>query len=160
MIGYENRVLATQDFKDDRKDAGEMGAGHTVTALYELLSPEQAARMLDVDAPKYTSTTLDGSRTDELATVKLRYKAPQGNTSRLIELPIGAKSVPLNETSDAFRFSAAVASFGMLLRQSEYRGQSSFDLVTNLARGALGRDRSGYRAEFLGLVAQARSLEP
>lgn len=160
LIGYENRVLATEDFKDDRKDAGEMGAGHTVTALYELLSPEQAARVLDVDAPKYTSRTVDGSRTDEWATVKLRYKAPQGKTSRLIEIPIAAKSVPLNDTSDAFRFSAAVASFGMLLRQSEYRGQSSFDLVTDLARGALGRDRSGYRAEFLGLVARARSLEP
>jgi len=160
LIGYENRALRAEDFNDDRKDAGEIGAGHTVTALYELLSPEQAARELSVDTLRYRQTTSTKVAVDaaEVCNVKVRYKAPQGRTSQLLAFSVGARTVGERHPSEAFRFSAAVASFGMLLRDSEYRGASSFDLVNDLAQGALGSDRGGYKREFLQLVKQARSL--
>lgn len=157
LIGYENRALRTEDFRDDRKDAGDMGAGHSVTALYELLTPAQAARVASNDTTKYTGANGTATTVAELAHVKLRYKAPTGSVSRLLEV-----AVPLSDrarpTSASFRFSAAVASFGMLLRESEYRANSNFGLVEELARGALGNDAAGHRREFLHLVARARSL--
>lgn len=177
LIGYENRVLATEDFNDDKKDAGEIGAGHTVTALYEILSPEQAAREVSVDQLRYQRTSSpksSGQKTakterasgreaeaggGELCTIKLRYKAPTGSTSRLVQVPVLAASVPLDRTSPAFRFSAAVAGFGMLLRDSEYAGRASYGMVGSLAEGALGRDKNGYRREFLGLVDRAQRVD-
>jgi len=161
LIGYENRALQAEDFNDDKKDAGEIGAGHTVTALYELLTPEQARQELSVDGLRYSRTAPSGGEGDEkeLCTVKVRYKAPQGRQSQLLSFHVAPSAVDSRRrTSDAFRFSAAVASFGMLLRHSEYKGSSSFELVTDLAEGALGSDGGGYKHEFLGLVRQARSL--
>lgn len=165
LIGYENRALSAEDFNDDRKDAGEIGAGHTVTALYEILTPEQAARALDVDELRYQKRgkpgawqiPLDGGSA-ELATVKLRYKAPQGQKSRLIEVPVEHLVRKPSQTSDAFRFSAAVAGFGMLLRDSEYKGNISFAMVRSLAEGAQGRDEYGYKQQFVGLVSRAAQL--
>jgi Ca-activated chloride channel family protein len=156
LIGYENRVLSNEDFNDDRKDAGEIGAGHTVTALYELLTPAQAASEVNVDGLRYQKVVPREDASYEVATVKLRYKAPLGHQSRLIEVPVRAGSGVA--PSEAFRFSSAVAAFGMLLRGSAYRGNASYALVDELARGALGVDRGGYRREFLGLVQGASRL--
>jgi Ca-activated chloride channel family protein len=158
LIGYENRVLQNEDFNDDRKDAGDIGAGHTVTALYELLDTAQAAREANVDALRYQRVVPREGGSSELATVKLRYKAPLGRTSRLIEFPVRGSASSLEQTSEAFRFSAAVAGFGMLLRGSTHRGAASFPMVSSLASGALGPDRNGYRREFLGLVERAERL--
>ncbi len=179
LIGYENRVLNAEDFNDDKKDAGEIGAGHTVTALYEILSPEQARREIDVDALRYGSqnggswASASGGWDDaqaghdqfvapggaqELATVKLRFKAPQGSRSSKIEYIIEDQVRAPSETSAVFRFSAAVASFGMLLRDSQHRGTSSFSMVERLAQGAIGQDEYGHRQEFLRLVERAARL--
>ena len=161
LIGYENRLLEAEDFNDDKKDAGEIGAGHTVTALYEILTPEQARAELSVDGLRYSRPAPNpGSESaGELALVKVRYKAPEGRQSQVLSFPVEPSAADSRRrTSDAFRFAAAVASFGMLLRHSEYKGSSSFDLVTDLAEGALGSDRGGYRHEFLGLVGKARTL--
>lgn len=186
LIGYENRVLAAEDFNDDAKDAGEIGAGHTVTALYEILSPEQAAAQVGVDELKYQPgqkwQTPDGgwpsarshgareerrplpdgvavaSPASELATVKLRYKSPQGSRSTKLEVVVPARTLSPGQTSESFRFSAAVASFGMLLRDSDYRGASSYAQVRQLAAGSLGRDEFGHRREFLRLVERAAQL--
>lgn len=158
LIGYENRSLLAEDFADDKKDAGEIGAGHTVTAIYELLSPEQAARELDSPPLRYQKAVPREGGQDELLTLKVRFKAPQGTRSRLVQFAVSPHARPLAETSDAFRFSAAVASFGMLLRGSEYAGEATYGSVESLARGALGRDPGGYRSEFLGLIHQAAQL--
>ena len=145
--------------------ARESGAGHTVTAIYEILSPEQAQRLVSVDGLRYqTPNDLADERwgtkagRGEIATVKLRYKAPQGQRSRLLEVPVKAHVLSPHETSDAFRFSAAVAGFGMLLRDSEYKGNSSYGQVLRLAESALGADPYGHKREFLSLVAQAERL--
>lgn len=165
LIGYENRALRAEDFNDDAKDAGEIGAGHTVTALYEILSPEQAAREVIVDDLRYERNGARGEESwgtgiekGELATVKLRYKAPRGQRSRLIEVPVRSRILPPRQTSDAFRFSAAVASFAMLLRDSEFKGRASYDQVRSLAQDSLGRDPYGHKHEFLSLVSQAARL--
>jgi Ca-activated chloride channel family protein len=165
LIGYENRALRAEDFNDDKKDAGEIGAGHTVTALYEILTPEQAAKTLSVDELRYQKGGKPGawqipqnSGSAELATVKLRYKAPQGQKSRLIEVPVKHQVRKPSQTSDAFRFSAAVASFGMLLRDSQFKGSTSFALVQSLAQGAQGSDEYGHKREFIGLVSRAAQL--
>jgi Ca-activated chloride channel family protein len=158
LIGYENRVLKNEDFNDDRKDAGEIGAGHTVTALYELLTPAQASSEVNVDGLRYQKVIAAGDGSSEVATVKLRYKAPLGRQSRLVEVPVRGGWDGLTATSEAFRFSAAVAAFGMLLRGSAYRGNASYALVDELARGSLGADPGGYRREFLGLVQGASRL--
>ncbi len=156
LVGYENRLLADRDFNDDTKDAGEMGAGHSVTALYEIIPVDGAGSGDDgaVDQLRYQDrprTTGSG----DWFTVKLRYKPPQANTSRLFEQAVrtetGAPSVD-------FRFAGAVASFGMLLRDSEYKGQATFASVLAVARGARGADQEGYRAEFVRLVETASSL--
>ena len=158
LIGYENRVLQTQDFNDDKKDAGEIGAGHTVTAIYEILTPAQAKQTLKVDGLRYQKPAQLSQGKGELATVKLRYKTPLGTQSELAEFPVAYKVKSLSETSNAYRFSAAVANFGMLLRSSQFAGSSNFETVQGLARAALGRDRNGYRTEFLSLVNSARKL--
>jgi Ca-activated chloride channel homolog len=163
LIGYENRVLRNEDFNDDRKDAGEIGAGHTVTALYEILTPEQAERELSVDGLRYKQLEREAARKrrgdeGELAHIKIRYKAPQGNRSVLIERPVSAEVRTPSQTSEAFRFSAAVASFGMLLRDSEFKGNANYDRVRFLAQGAVGEDPNGHRSEFMQLVSQAARL--
>lgn len=162
LIGYENRMLAKEDFNDDKKDAGELGSGHTVTALYEVIPVGvKSDFLLKVDSLKYQKNTtplISSSQTDEILTVKFRYKAPDGNVSKLIEHPVLDKQVALAKTSDNFRFAAAVAQFGLLLRESEYKSTASYDNVLNLARKAKGYDEEGYRSEFVRLVESARLL--
>ncbi len=159
LIGYENRALQDEDFNDDRKDAGELGSGHTVTALYEIVPAGAKLAAADiaggnVDDLKYQKTNLsDGATsTDELLTLKLRYKAPDGKQSKLITSTVSTRAVAARATSDNFRFAAAVAAFGMLLRESEFKGNASFAQVLELAEGARGADKEGYRAEFIRLV--------
>ncbi len=159
LIGYENRRLENRDFNDDTKDAGEIGAGHSVTALYEVV-PAGAPIPTGVDALKYQharqpSTAASSS---ELMTVKLRYKHPTGTKSQMMSVPVEDRRTPLTQTTDDFRFSAAVAAFGMLLRGSEHRGSASYDMVRELAHGAEGSDPFGYRSEFVGLVSKAARL--
>ncbi len=168
LIGYENRLLAKEDFNDDTKDAGEIGAGHTVTALYELVPAKPAADQAerdaeltrDVDALRYIKPAAlsDAATANELLTLKLRYKQPDGDVSTKVELPVPTNNRGVAEASEDFRFAAAVAAFGMILRDSPYKADADLNLVANLAHGATGEDRDGYRAEFLTLVEQARSL--
>lgn len=162
LIGYANRMLAAQDFNDDKKDAGEIGAGHTVTALYEIVPTGIAS---DVEVPpiddlKYQAKAnpSEAAGSGELLTVKLRYKPPEGNTSTLLQFPVADEGKSFNETSKDYRFAAAVASFGMLLRESEYKGNTTYDAVQEIAQESVGSDEFGYRSEFLGLVQKAKEL--
>ncbi|PTX21495.1 Ca-activated chloride channel family protein [Pontibacter mucosus] len=161
LIGYENRTLQSEDFNDDKKDAGELGAGHTVTALYEIVPVNaKGTKTAPVDELKYQQSQLNkqATDTDELLTLKLRYKEPEGSKSQLITTTVSGKStVQPGLTSDNFRFAAAVASFGMLLRDSEFKGNATYDQVLELAQSALGNDAEGYRAEFIKLV-RSRTL--
>lgn len=162
LIGYENRMLAKEDFNDDKKDAGELGSGHTVTALYEVIPVGVKSSFLpSVDPLKYRKNNEKAgtkSETDEIMTVKFRYKAPDGDVSKLIEHPLLDKSVSIAKTSDNFRFAAAVAQFGMLLRNSEFKSNASFESVLSLAKKSMTTDADGYRSEFVRLVESARLL--
>ena len=160
LIGYENRLLNDEDFNDDTKDAGEMGSGHTVTALYEIIPSgiDNEDKNPSIDPLKYQETnTVLGEVSDELLTIKLRYKEPDGQKSKKLDLPIENKLT--RNTSDNFRFSAAVTEFGMLLRHSEYVGNSDIGQVLKLARGAKGEDYEGYRSEFIRLVQTVDDLQ-
>ena len=160
LIGYENRLLANEDFDDDTKDAGEVGAGHSVTALYEIVpvGVESPVELRDQGELRYQQVPDTGPRadTDELLFVKLRYQEPGGSESRLLTHPVRRV---VERPSEDFRFSAAVAAWGMLLRDSEHCAGFGLGDVLRLAEGARGEDPNGYRAEFLELVAHARSLE-
>lgn len=162
LIGYENRMLAKEDFNDDKKDAGELGSGHTVTALYEVIPVGVKSSFLpSVEPLKYRKNNEKAgtkSETDEIMTVKFRYKAPDGDVSKLIEHPLLDKSVSIAKTSDNFRFAAAVAQFGMLLRNSEFKSNASFESVLSLAKKSMTTDADGYRSEFVRLVESARLL--
>jgi Ca-activated chloride channel family protein len=159
LIGYENRHLEAEDFDDDKKDAGELGAGHSVTALYEI-EPAVAAPS-SVGALRYLQQSLTtNAASAEFLTVKFRYKAPNGDVSQLIEHPCAAQPIELAATSENFRFSAAVAAFAMLLRESEHKGNATFEQVLAYGRAAKGVDANGYRAEFLKLVETAALLTP
>ncbi len=158
LIGYENRVLAHRDFNDDRKDAGEMGAGHTVTALYEIVPPGVTIDVPGVDPLRYQTVTrpAPASGSDELMTVKLRYKEPAGDVSQLVSVPVRDRAGALTSN---LGFAAAVAEFGMLLRRSEHAGSASWTEARDLARRHRGEDADGYRAEFVRLVELAGALE-
>lgn len=160
LIGYENRSLDHRDFNDDAKDAGELGAGHSVTVLYEVVPADSDEVLGGIDELKYQESRLSraarGSR--ELLTVKLRYKEPTSSTSRLVTRALPDESVPFGSASDDFRFSAAVAQFGMLLRDSELKGESSYEAVLEAARAAVGEDRGGYRSDFVELAERAKLL--
>jgi Ca-activated chloride channel family protein len=161
LIGYENRVMANEDFNDDLKDAGELGSGHTVTALYEIIPADVNDNFTkSVDPLKYQSNdrTIAGGNSNEIMTIKLRYKRPDDNVSMLMVHALTSKDVQLENTSDNFRFSAAVAEFGMLLRASAFKQESSYQQVINLAKSAKAGDANGYRAEFIKLVDAAHSL--
>lgn len=160
LIGYENRRLANEDFNDDRKDAGEIGAGHSVTAFYEVVPAGTEVDTGAVDPLRYQddAPAARPDRADEVLTVKVRYKAPEGGQSQLLVRTL-AGELEDGEASQDLRFGAAVALFGMLLRDSAYRGEGDFDLVLELARGALGPDPYGDRGEFLGLAVLARDLK-
>jgi len=161
LIGYENRILDKEDFADDTKDAGELGSGHSVTALYEVIpysSDEEVAQIGDL---KYQDTKINPKafKSPEVMTVKLRYKEPDGDKSKLIEAPVLDKKVSLEKSTDNFKFSAAVAEFGMLLRDSEFKGSTSFETILKLAQEGKGKDTHGYRAEFIRLVEMCQLLE-
>ena len=159
LIGYENRTLAREDFNNDKVDAGEIGAGHTVTALYEItLNSSKGKR---IDALRYGINSESVNRhSDEIALLRLRYKQPDGDTSKLIESMLQTADVEpkLTDTSDNFRFAASVAAFGQLLRGGRYTDNFDYDAVLELARNARGQDPFGYRGEFLSLVNLAKSL--
>ncbi|NVO85523.1 vWA domain-containing protein [Hymenobacter terrestris] len=159
LVGYENRLLAAEDFNNDRKDAGELGSGHTVTALYEIVP---VGAPTTVDALKYqpAPATTPALASAELLTVKLRYKEPRGTMSRLLALPLSGVARPLADASENLRFAAAVAQFGMLLRQSEHRGTATYEATARLADGARRFDPEGYRAELVRLVRLAQGLQP
>jgi Ca-activated chloride channel family protein len=186
LIGYEKRILAKEDFNDDKKDAGEIGAGHTVTALYEIVpadgrteqgaervekegaKSEEAAQTAadpDVDPLKYQkpASLSDAAKTGELFTLKLRYKQPDGDKSTLMETPVKDAGAKYGQASPDFKFAAAVASFGMILRDSPYKGNTTLSAVKELAQEGVGKDGeksdSTYRAEFVQLVERANSLK-
>jgi Ca-activated chloride channel family protein len=162
LIGYENRMLKNEDFNNDKKDAGELGSGHTVTALYEIIPVGVDSEFFKVDELKYQipKATNEANQTAELMTIKFRYKNPDADESNLIVHPLVDSNTDLSSTSDNFRWSASVAAFGMLLRDSEYVKQFSYEDVVTLAQNAKGEDEEGYRAEFIkmaksfGLVAK------
>jgi secreted protein with Ig-like and vWFA domain/anti-sigma factor RsiW len=190
LIGYENRLLRKQDFTDDRIDAGEVGAGHTVTALYEIVpvGATAALRLADTEPLKYWRTEGGGRRADsgaqksgnskpgtrnpeldsqnpepgtmssELLTVKIRYKEPDGSVSQRLEFPLTDRGTTWVDASDDFKFAASVASFGMILRESPYKGTATLAAVAEWARQGLGSDVGGQRNEFLGLVSRAQTI--
>jgi Ca-activated chloride channel homolog len=152
LIGYENRLLKDEDFKDDKKDAGELGSGHTVTALYEIIPLGVDDKDLKkVDNLKYQQNNPTNNH-QELATIKLRFKKPDAQTSTELVKIISADNVNDYALSDNFRFSASVALFGMLLRESQYKGVGDYKMVLNLAERSKGSDTEGYRSEFVRLV--------
>jgi Ca-activated chloride channel family protein len=160
LIGYENRALAREDFNNDKVDAGEIGAGHRVTALYEIV---RAGGKGLLDPPRYGAEAAPrrASKNGELAHLRLRYKEPEGKDSKLIEFPIMASSVlPARQTSADFRFAASVAAFGQMLRGGKYTGKFSYAEVTALAKDGLAEDSEGYRREFVSLVKLAQALTP
>ncbi len=161
LVGYENRLLDNEDFNDDSKDAGELGSGHTVTALYEIIPPGVESDFIaEVDDLKYQKKVQPGKGSDarEIGTVKLRYKAPDGKKSQKLEIRIPAKAQKLRNSSDNFRWSAAVAEFGLLLRNSAYKGKASYAQLIELAEGAKGPDPHGYRQEFINMAKALQSL--
>ena len=156
LIGYENRMLNKEDFNDDQKDAGELGAGHTVTALYEIVPADSEEVHGSVDELKYQKRQAVASQ--DLMTVKLRYKAPDADVSQLIQQSVTQAEVADSLKGD-FKFVAAVAEFGMLLRGSQFKGAASYDHVILSATQSRGTDQSGYRAEFIDLVRKAQQLD-
>jgi Ca-activated chloride channel family protein len=163
LIGYENRMLNKEDFNDDKRDAGELGSGHTVTAMYEIIPAGVKDTFLkDVDHlkyQKYKTVANVTSHEEEMMTVKLRYKAPEGDKSLLIEHAVLNKGIAFPSASENFRFASAVAEFGMLLRNSEFKGSASFNQVFKTAKAAKGVDAEGYRKEFISLVKKASALK-
>ncbi|QDV75227.1 YfbK domain-containing protein [Botrimarina mediterranea] len=188
LIGYENRVMAAEDFNNDAKDAGDIGAGHTVTALYEVVpvgveepappvdglkyqsvvdSVEDEARRVELTASRQGVAVGDDAAheaptafADELLTLKIRYKQPEGGASKKLEFPLedAGDDMSVSDADADFRWAAAVAEFGMLLRNSRHVGDGSFDTVLERARGAIGDDPQGYRAEFIDLVRRAKEV--
>ena len=165
LLGYENRALAARDFKDDTKDAGEIGAGHSVTALYEVVLVGEESTSGGGDEPlKYQRepappepVAVDPQASRELLTVKLRWKQPDGDTSTPLEVPLADQGGAFATAPADLRFAAAVAAFGMILRESDQRGEATLPLVAKIAAESLGRDEGGYRAEFLDLVRRAEA---
>ena len=160
LIGYENRLLRDEDFADDTKDAGDIGSGHSVTALYEVIpvGVQSDVAVRELDPLRYQAVSAQPrTETDELLFVQVRYKAPESERSQLLSLPVRDEG-KTNQSVD-FRFQAAVAEFGLLLRQSPHRGGADWGRVAETARAALGHDGEGYRAEFVRLVDGARGID-
>ncbi|MDP6557868.1 MAG: VWA domain-containing protein [Pirellulaceae bacterium] len=167
LIGYENRLMTAAEFDDDKKDAGEIGAGHSVTAIYEIV-PAAPAQVATAESLKYQQPAAptvpeeqltDAAKSGELLTLSLRYKLPDSDESTLVEVPLLSSRKPFSEASMDFRFATAVASFGMLLRDSAHRGDTSFAAVEEIASAAIGDDEKGYRTEFLDLVRLAATMK-
>jgi Ca-activated chloride channel family protein len=161
LIGYENRRLNNEDFNDDKKDAGEMGSGHTVTAIYEIIpAGVESAYLAKADPLKYqeNKNLTNSGNSNEVLTIKLRYKLPDETTSMLIEEVVYDKHTAFDKTSADFRLAASIAEFGLLLRQSDFKGNSSYEHIIATAKTARGNDEEGYRAEFIKLVKMAQLL--
>ncbi len=162
LIGYENRLLDEEDFNDDTKDAGEMGAGHTVTALYELVPAGTVEKIPSVDPLRYQQQTSENyGKNDfsaEYLTIKIRYKKPDGSTSKLFEKPVRGYLNDFEDVSDNLRFAAAVAEFGMILRNSEYRGNATLGSASVLAKSSRGEDEDGYRSEMIRLINTVQDM--
>jgi Ca-activated chloride channel family protein len=160
LIGYENRLLNDEDFNDDTKDAGEMGSGHMVTALYEIVPAGSGEKIPSVDPLKYqvSRKLQEEVYSGELLTIKVRYKQPDGSTSKLLEKPVRNNPVSIEEVSDNLRFAAAVVEFGMILRESQYKGSSTLDGAARLARSAKGEDEDGYRSELIRLIGTVKDM--
>ena len=163
LVGYENRLLNDEDFNDDSKDAGEMGSGHCVTALYELVPSGADESIPSVDPLKYQNPDRGIERNtgryhDEYLTIKIRYKKPDGMTSMLMERPVKGYVNDLPDASSNLKFAAAVSEFGMILRNSSFRGNSTLESSLKLARSARGNDDEGYRSEFIRLVETAKGI--
>jgi Ca-activated chloride channel family protein len=160
LIGYENRLLKAEDFKDDRKDAGEIGAGHTVTALYELVPVGKQIPLPHVDPLKYQKPAVpQDAASGELMTVKLRYKGPEESESQELVLAVSDGGSKLEQSPADLQFAAAVAAFGMILRDSAHKGTATLGSVLELAEQAKGEDKQGRRAEFLKLVRLAQAVD-
>jgi Ca-activated chloride channel family protein len=158
LLGYENRMLANRDFNDDKKDAGEIGAGHTVTAIYEIVPAGEKVENDGIEL-KYSQVQPSDTRfNSELLTVKLRYKEPQQNTSKLLTMGLMDGGQDIANASENLKFAASVAQFGLLLRDSRYKGNASMGSVYSLANAARSNDLNGYRGEFINLVGQAKGL--
>jgi len=156
LIGYENRMLNKEDFNDDKKDAGDIGAGHTVTALYEIIPAGSKEEIPGIDPLEYQKSNI--VKSDDIMTLKLRYKEPDASESKLIKQKITEKDFKQN-ISENFKWAAAVSEFGLLLRDSKFKGNASFEQVSELAKTSKGDDPDGYRAEFIKLVQVAQLLK-
>jgi Ca-activated chloride channel family protein len=160
LIGYENRLLADRDFNDDKKDAGEIGAGHAVTALYEIIPAGQKVENPGVDELRYSRVEPSDTRFGaELLTVKLRYKEPDGDQSKLLTTGLLDNDNAFENASENLRFAAAVAGFGMILRDSNYKGDANFASIRQIAGSSLGSDVRNYRSDFLELIEKARQMK-
>ncbi|MEP7352827.1 MAG: von Willebrand factor type A domain-containing protein [Acidobacteriota bacterium] len=163
LIGYEKRLLRPEDFNDDTKDAGDMGAGHQVTAFYEIIPTESASSSSGVDGLRYQEVRNapapnTAARPAEMAWVKMRYKAPQSDTSQLLEWPVAAGALDFRQAPKDVRFAAAVAEYGLLLRHSKFAGNATLNQVLSIASETTGADLAGHRTEFLDLVRRASQL--
>lgn len=163
LIGYENRMLAKEDFNDDKKDAGELGSGHTVTALYEIIPAGiNAPELKKTDALKYQKPAQKAegfNNSNEVMTVKFRYKKPGGNKSLLLEQVVSGEPVAFSKATGNLQLAAAVAQFGMLLRDSEYKGEGGYELVNRLLQTMLDNDAEGYKNELMQLVQTASNIK-
>jgi len=160
LLGYENRLLADKDFNDDKKDAGEIGAGHSVTALYEIVPAGQKVENPGVDELRYSRIEPSDTQFNaELLTVKLRYKEPDGDQSKLLTMGLLDKNNAFENASENLRFAAAVAGFGMLLRDSNYKGNANFNSILQIADSSRSNDLKNYRNEFIELIEKARRMK-
>lgn len=160
LVGYENRLLNKEDFNDDKKDAGELGSGHTVTAIYEIIPAGSEELVASVDSLKYQKTMHSIRSTgNEVMTIKFRYKEPTASESKLITEVLQDKKTDFSAVSENARFSATVAEFGMLLRDSKFKGNSNYANILAMARSSKGKDEDGYRAEFIRLVEMAELIK-
>ncbi len=161
LVGYENRLLNNEDFNDDKKDAGELGSGHTVTAIYEIIPAGSNEAIASVDSLKYQSNNSEPKMlidNNEVMTIKFRYKEPKDSTSKLLSHIVYNNKLPFSSASENCRFACSVAQFGMLLRDSKFKGDASFKNVIAQAKESKGTDDEGYRAEFIKLVEMAELL--
>ncbi|MFW6287883.1 MAG: YfbK domain-containing protein [bacterium] len=159
LIGYENRVMENQDFDDDTKDAGELGAGHTVTALYELVPADDNNIDVSTDLIYQETVIRDDAYNNQLMNIKLRYKEPEESVSKLIFTSVIDNALDISAASSNLKFASAVAQFGMMLRDSEFKGDTTYQDIIELAKGSKGKDEFGYRSEFIKLVEIAELIE-
>jgi Ca-activated chloride channel family protein len=160
LIGYENRLLRPEEFRDDTVDAGELGAGHTVTAIYEIIPSSSREPVAELDSLRYQSIRIspEARQSPELMTVKLRYKEPDGETSIPLDQQVLNRPVRLRETSERYRFSAAVVGYGLMLQNSRFKGNLHWEMVKELAANSMSSDPHGYKAEFMELIQKAIRL--